>query len=77
VQDELDEIKKLLTERIYKIFLEKYHGNKSQFAKDVQCDEKTIRLIFDFNQGITMNLFFKISKALDVEPSELLKDLKL
>lgn len=54
-----------------------YEGNKLRFAKAVGCDEKTLRLIFDFNQGMTLNLFFKIAKALNIEPSELLKDLKI
>ena len=57
--------------------MEKHNGNKLQFAKKVGCDEKTIRLIFDKNQGITMNLFFKIAYALEIEPSELIKDIKL
>lgn len=57
--------------------MEKFNGNKSLFAKKVGCDEKTIRLIFDHSQGMTLNLFFKIAFALEVEPSELIKDLKL
>jgi hypothetical protein len=77
VQKQLDEIKAELTKRIYILFMEKYEGNKLRFAKSASCDEKTIRLIFDKNQGITLNLFFKIAKALDIEPSELIKDLKL
>ncbi|TDE07659.1 hypothetical protein [Flavobacterium sandaracinum] len=57
--------------------MEKHNGNKLQFAKKVGCDEKALRLIFDKNQGMTMNLFFKIAHALEVEPSELIKDLKI
>ena len=57
--------------------MEKYKGNKLQFTKKVGCDEKTIRLIFDKNQGMTMNLFFKIACALKIEPYEFLKDLKI
>ena len=59
------------------MFMTQYDGNKLRFAKAVGCDEKTLRLIFDFNQGMTLNLFFKIAKALNIEPSELLKDLKI
>lgn len=77
MQKKLDEIKEKLTKRIYILFQEQYSGNKLQFAKAVGCDEKTLRLIFDFNQGITLNLFFKIAKALNIEPSELIKDLKI
>ena len=77
MQTELDYIKEALTKRIYILFMEKYKGNKLQFAKNVGCDEKAIRLIFDKNQGMTINLFFKIASALDVEPIELIKDLKI
>jgi hypothetical protein len=77
VQKQLDIIKETLSKRIYTLFINKYNGNKSRFAKDVGCDEKTIRLIFDHNQGMTINLFLKISFALEIEPSELLKDIKL
>lgn len=77
MQNQLEDIKSVLTKRIYALFIEKYEGNKSKFAKEVGCDEKTIRLIFDHNQGMTLNLFFKIAKALEVEPSELIKDLKI
>jgi hypothetical protein len=77
VQTELDNIKETLTKRIYILFMEKHNGNKLQFAKKVGCDEKTLRLIFDNNQGMSMNLFFKIAYALEIEPSELIKDLKI
>lgn len=77
VQTQLDNLKETLTKRIYILFMEKHNGNKFQFAKKVGCDEKTIRLIFDKNQGMTINLFFKIAAALDVDPTELIKDLKL
>ena len=77
VQTQLDHIKETLTKRIYDLFMEKYNVNKLQFAKKVGCDEKTIRLIFDKNQGMTMNLFFKIAFALEIEPFELIKDLKI
>lgn len=77
MQTQLDHIKETLTKRIYILFMEKYKGNKLQFAKKVGCDEKTIRLIFDNNQGMTMNLFFKIASALETEPFELIKDLKI
>ena len=77
MQKQLDIIKEIVTKRIYVLFIEKYKGNKSRFAKDVGCDEKTIRLIFDHNQGMTLNLLVKLAFALDIEPSELLKDLRL
>ncbi len=77
MQKELDDIKEKITKRIYILFMKKYEGNKSSFAKDIGCNEKTLRLLFDHNQGMTLNLFFKIANALDVEPVELIKNLKI
>ena len=55
----------------------KFNGNKSKFAKDVSCNEKTICLVFDHNQGMRLNLFLKISFALQIGSSKLLKDIKV
>lgn len=77
MQEQLDEIKEILTARVYELFMEKYEGNKLRFAKEAGCDEKAIRLLFNHNQGMTINLFFKLAYALEVEPSELIKDLHL
>lgn len=77
MQTELDEIKEVLVKRIQILFEEKYDGNKSRFAKDVNCSEKAIRSLFTGKQGMTINLFFKIALALNVSPIELIKDLKL
>jgi plasmid maintenance system antidote protein VapI len=77
MQKQLDEIKKEVTERIRKEFLEKFKGNKTQFAKKAGCDEKAIRLLLDFGQGMTLNLLFKLAYALDLNPSDLIKDLRL
>jgi DNA-binding Xre family transcriptional regulator len=76
-EKQLDKLKKEVTKRLYSLFMDKYEGNKSKFAKDAGCDEKTIRLVFDEGQGMTVNLMFKLCHALDVSPSELLKDLEL
>jgi len=76
-EKQLEKAKKEITERLYKKFMVKYNGNKSRFAKDAQCDEKTIRLVFDNGQGMTLNLMFKLCFALEISPSELLKGLQL
>lgn len=75
VQKQLDEIRETLTKRIYILFIEKYNGNKLRFSKDVGCDEKTLRLLFNNKQGMTINLFFKIANALKIKPEDLIKDL--
>lgn len=74
---ELNDIKKEVTQRIYKEFVNKFDGNNRQFAKAVGCNEKTIRLLFDHNQGMTLNLFFKLAAAIDMEPSKLLEGLQI
>jgi len=55
----------------------KFAGNKLQFAKAAGCDEKTLRLLFEQGQGMTLNLLFKLAYALEVAPSELLEGLSL
>lgn len=77
MQKQLDEIKKEVTERVRKEFNKKFKGNKTQFAKKAGCDEKTIRLLFDFEQGMTLNLLFKLAYALELNPSDLIKDLSI
>ena len=49
-----------LVERIYKLFLKKYDGNKSSFARDSNCTETTIRRILKNQQGITVNLLIRM-----------------
>ena len=66
-----------LVERIYKLFLKKYDGNKSSFARDSSCTETTIRRILKNQQGITVNLLIRIANALETTSSELLKDLNI
>ena len=76
MQSQLYSLKEELTDRIYKRFMVKFKGNKLQLAKAANCDEKTIRKLFDENkQGMSINLLFKLTHALDVTPSELLNGL--
>ncbi len=76
MQKELEIIKKDVTDRVHKLFLEKFDGKQRQFAKAVGCDEKAIRLLFKENSGMTLNLLFKIAAALDTTPSNLLEGLE-
>jgi len=77
MQQQLDKVKEEVTKRIHKLFMEKYAGNKLQFAKAAGCDEKTLRLLFEEGQGMTLNLLFKLAFALDVTPASLLDGLVL
>ncbi|HTA84513.1 MAG TPA: XRE family transcriptional regulator [Bacteroidia bacterium] len=76
-EKQLEKLKKEVTNRLYKLFMAKYEGNKLRFAKDAQCDEKALRLLFDEGQGMTLNLMFKLCHTLDITPSELLKGLEI
>lgn len=77
MQNEIEKIESELTERIYKIFIKKYDGNKSAFAKATKCSETTIRRILRKEQGITINLLFRIAEALDTTVIELLKNMSI
>lgn len=77
MQQQLDKIKVEVTKRVYDRFMEKFAGNKLQFAKAAGCDEKALRLLFEQGQGMSMNLLFKLASALEVSPSELLEGLSL
>lgn len=77
MQQQLDRIKEEVTQRVHKLFMEKYAGNKLQFAKAAGCNEKTLRLLFEQGQGMTLNLLFKLAYALEVTPSDLLDGLAL
>lgn len=72
----LEKIEAEISQRIYRLFLVKFNGNNSAFARASNCHEKTVRRIFNNEQGITINLLFKFCDALEIEPSVLLADLK-
>ena len=74
---DIEKLETKLVDRIYKLFLKKYDGNKSSFARDSNCTETTIRRILRNEQGITINLLIRMANALDTTSSELLKDLNL
>lgn len=77
MQKELEEIEEEVTQKIYKLFLEKFDGNKSAFAKAAGCTETTIRRVLRKQQGITINLLLRIANALDTNVSELFKNLAI
>ena len=77
MQNELDAIQLELTKRIHSLFLERFNGNKLAFSKAAHCDEKTIRRLFEHQQGMTINLLFKIAFALEIKPIQLLDGLSL
>jgi plasmid maintenance system antidote protein VapI len=77
VQRKIEEIEEEVTQKIYKLFLEKFDGNKSAFAKATGCSETTIRRVLRKQQGITINLLLRIANALDTNVSELFRNLTI
>lgn len=77
MQKQLEKIEIELAKRIYKLFMVKFDGNKSAFARAAECKETTIRRIFRNQQGITINLLLRLAAALDVSIIDLIKDLEL
>lgn len=77
MQKQLEQIEDELTQRIYKLFLVKFNGNKSEFARASQCTETTIRRVFGNKQGITVNLLLRMCNALNVEVEEIMSGLSL
>ena len=77
MQKQLEKIEIELAQRIYKLFIEKFDGNKSAFARASECKETTIRRIFRNEQGITINLLIRMAFALDISVTDLLKDFKI
>ena len=77
MQKQVEEIEVELIQRIYKLFLMKFNGNNSEFAKASQCSETTIRRIFSNKQGITINLLLRMCHALNTTTAEILQGLSI
>jgi transcriptional regulator with XRE-family HTH domain len=74
---ELENLEKEISNRLYNIFLIKYEGNKSAFARASDCTEGTIRRVFKNKQSITINLLLRLCQALQISASDLLEGLVL
>lgn len=77
MQKQLEQIEIEIVQRIYKLFLVKFNGNKSEFARASQCTETTIRRVLRNEQGMTINLLLRLCVALEIEVSELFDELPL
>jgi DNA-binding Xre family transcriptional regulator len=77
MQKQLEQIEIEIVQRIYKLFLVKFNGNKSEFARASQCTETTIRRVLRNEQGITINLLLRLCVALEIEVGELFDGLPL
>ena len=71
MQKHLEQIELELVDRIYKVFLVKFNGNKSEFAKIAGCSETTVRRVFRNQQRMTVNLFLRFCFALGMDINEI------
>ncbi|MDD3772952.1 MAG: helix-turn-helix transcriptional regulator [Weeksellaceae bacterium] len=76
MQKSFEEIEAELVKRIYKSFLVKYQGNKSEFARISQCTETTVRRVFRNEQRMTLNLFLRFCTALDIKIEQIFRDIE-
>ncbi len=75
MRQEIGQVEAELSERIYKLFLVKFNGNKSAFARASRCSEAAVRKVFRKEQSITFNLLLRFCRALDVSISDLVNGL--
>lgn len=73
----MEQIEIELVQRIYKIFLVKFNGNKSEFAKASSCSETTVRRVFRGEQRMTLNLLLRFCKALEKDINEIFEGINL
>lgn len=74
---QMEQIEIELIQRIYKIFLLKFNGNKSEFAKASNCSETTVRRVFRNEQRMTLNLLLRFCKALEKEINEIFEGINI
>ena len=65
--NQYEEIEQDIVKIIYKSFLEKFHGNKSEFARASNCSEATVRRVFRNEQRMTLNLLLRFCQALEID----------
>lgn len=75
MQKEVNKREVELVEKLYKLYLVKFNGNNSEFARASLCSETTIRRVFKNEQGITLNLFLRMCHALNVNATEIFEGL--
>ncbi|RYG47509.1 MAG: XRE family transcriptional regulator [Chitinophagaceae bacterium] len=66
-----------LSQKLYKVFLQKFEGNQSAFARASYCSETTVRRVFNNKQRMTLGLFLRFCYALQLDASEILKSVQI
>jgi len=77
MQKQMEQIEIELVKRIYKLFLSKFNGNKSEFAKAANCSETTVRRVFRNEQRMTINLLLRFCLALSIEANEIFEGINI
>lgn len=77
MQKHLEQIELELVARIYKEFLVKFYGNKSEFAKASNCSETTVRRVFRNEQRMTVDLFLRFCFALGKDVNEIFEGINI
>lgn len=77
MQKQMEQIEIELVKRIYKLFLSKFNGNKSEFAKASICSETTVRMVFRNEQRMTVDLFLRFCFALDKNINEIFEGINV
>ena len=77
MQKQMEQIEIELVKRIYKLFLSKFNGNKSEFAKAANCSETTVRRVFRNEQRMTINLLLRFCLALSIEANEIVEGINI
>lgn len=76
MQNRFEQIEKKLVIKIYKIFLIKFEGNKTRFAKEALCSETTVRRVFSSKQRMTLDLFLRFCFALEINIQQIFKEIE-
>jgi hypothetical protein len=76
MQNSYEQIEAQLVTKIYKEFLVKFDGNKSNFAKASSCSETTVRRVFLNKQRMTLDLLLRFCSAIEIDVVDLFKSIK-
>ena len=76
MQNRFEKIEIILVNKLYKIFIEKYDGNKSKFAKASKCSETTVRRVFSSKQRMTLDLFLRFCYALEINVQQIFNEIE-
>jgi hypothetical protein len=76
MQNRFEQTEIKLVNKIYKIFLIKFEGNKTKFAKAALCSETTIRRVFSSKQRMTLDLFLRFCYALEINVQQIFREIE-